>query len=397
MGGIAGVIRSGFAAVLLHRMRSAAIVLCVVGLLLPFTAGSAVSEGLLDQAAAAARLGPDIVVTGVRYGRPVPLPAEAAARVAAVEGVLEVTPRILGHLSMGAAGESVVVVGIPAAALPPDVRCVEGQLFEEGGAQDLVFGARLARRLALEPGMLLPPLGPNRGGQRVSRVVGLFRSDLPAWEANVALCSLETARALFDERGTATQLLVRCREGYVDAVRSALRRIPTLEAAGAEAPLSPRVTTRAEAEALLATGASFGAGVFSLHFVLLFAAAVPLLVVATGAGLRERRRETGVLKMLGWGTDEVLLRGFTESLVLALVGASLSVLLAALWLGPLGARGIAAVLLPGADADPGFAVPWRLAPGPVLAAAALSLLLVLLGTLPSNWRAAAAEPMESMR
>ncbi len=101
--------------------------------------------------------------------------------------------------------------------------------------------------------------------------------------------------------------------------------------------------------------------------------------------------------MLGWGTDEVLIRGFVESLVLAALGASLAVLLAALWLGPLGARGIAAVLLPGAEADPGFAVPWRLAPGPVLAAAAVSLLLVLTGTLPSSWRAAAAEPMESMR
>jgi hypothetical protein len=38
-----------------------------------------------------------------------------------------------------------------------------------------------------------------------------------------------------------------------------------------------------------------------------------------------------------------------------------------------------------------------MAPGPVAAAAALSLALVLVGTLPSNWRAASAEPMEAMR
>ncbi len=55
------------------------------------------------------------------------------------------------------------------------------------------------------------------------------------------------------------------------------------------------------------------------------------------------------------------------------------------------------MLLPGADADPGFAVPWRMTPGPVAAASALALVLILVGTIPSNWRAAAAEPMESMR
>jgi ABC-type antimicrobial peptide transport system permease subunit len=148
---------------------------------------------------------------------------------------------------------------------------------------------------------------------------------------------------------------------------------------------------------VLARGEAFGAGVFALHFVLLCAAAIPVLVVASGAGLRERRREVGVLKMLGWGTDEVLLRGFVESLALAGAAAALSILLSALWLGPLGGRGIAAVLLPGADFVPDFGVPWRLAAGPTLVATALSAALVLVGTLPSNWRAASAEPMEAMR
>ncbi|MCK6480847.1 MAG: ABC transporter permease [Planctomycetes bacterium] len=397
MEGIGAVVRSGFGAVLLHPARSAAVVLCVTALLLPFTAGAAVSEGLADQAADAARLGPDLLVTGIRYGRPAPIPLAAVERVRALEGVASATPRIVAHLTLGAAEEPAVVVGLPAGAIPPDVRCVEGRLFAAEGGQELVIGSRLAARLALEPGALLPPFFSNREGQRVSKVVGVFRSGLPIWESHVMLCSLETAQALFDERGTANQILVDCRDGYEEPVRRAIRRLGTLGPPGEEAPLAPRVVSREEGGAVLASGAAFGAGVFSLHFVLLFAAAVPLLVVATGAGLRERRRETGVLKMLGWGTDEVLIRGFVESLVLAALGASLAVLLAALWLGPLGARGIAAVLLPGADADPGFAVPWRLAPGPVLAAAAVSLLLVLTGTLPSSWRAAAAEPMESMR
>jgi hypothetical protein len=397
MGAFPAIVRSGFAAVVLHPLRSGAAVAAVVSILVPFTAGLAISEGLGDQAAEAARSGADLVVTGVRYGRPAPLPASAAEVLRAVPGVASVRERIVGAIELGAAREDAVLVGLDAGALPPGTACVEGRLFRPGAGNELVVGSRLARRLGLSPGARIPPFYRNRGGERVSEVVGVFRSGLVPWEANVVLCSLDTARAVFDEGETSTQLLVDCRPGYADAVRAAVRRIPTLAAPGSAEPLAPRVLSRAELEATLAGGAARSEGVFALHFVLLLAAAIPLLVVATGAGLRERRRETGILKMLGWGTDDVLLRATTESLVLAAIGASLSILLAALWLGPGGARGIAAVLLPGADADPGFGVPWRLTPGPVAAASALALALILVGTIPSNWRAAAAEPMEAMR
>jgi ABC-type lipoprotein release transport system permease subunit len=397
LSGAAAIARSGLAAVALHPLRSGATIACVVAMLVPFVAGLAVSRGLSDEAALAARCGADLVVTGVRYGRPAPLPLAAAEALAALPEVVSVRPRIVGAIQLGAAREDAVLVGVDAESLPPDVRAVEGRLFERGAKNELVVGSRLAQRLGLSPGARIPPFYSNRDGERVSTVVGVFAADLPLWEANLVFASLETAQTVFDERGTATQFLVTCREGYADAVAEKVVRLGSLAAPGSNDPLTPRVRSRADAEAVLARGAASGEGIFALHFVLLFAAAVPLLVVTSGAGLAERRREVGVLKMLGWGTDDVLLRGFVESVVLGVTGAAASVLLAALWLGPLGGRGIAAVLLPGADADPGFGVPWRLTPGPVAIASALALALVLAGTLHSNWRAATAEPMEAMR
>lgn len=397
MGSFPAVARSGLQSVLLHPLRSAATVACVAALLLPLVAGLAIHEGLREQAADAARLGADLVVTGIRFGRPAPLPEGAGALLASFPGVVSVRPRIVGAVELGAARERAVLVGIDPGDVPPDLRAVEGRLFRPGGGNEVVLGSRLAGRLGLAPGDRIPPFYRNREGVRVTEVVGVFRSDLPMWEANVVLASLETAQAVFDERGSVTQFLVDCREGYADAVRTAIGRIPTLGAPGSPDPLPPRVLSRDALGGLLADAAGFGAGVFALHFVLLLAAGVLVVMVVSGAGLRERRRETGVLKMLGWGTDAVLLRTGVESLALALAGASVAVLGAALWLGPLGARGLAAVFLPGAEADPGFAVPWRIAPGPVVAATALSLALVLVGTIPANWRAAAAEPMEAMR
>jgi ABC-type lipoprotein release transport system permease subunit len=396
MGALLAIARSALAAAILHRARSVATIACIVALLTPFVAGLAVAQGLLDEARVAADANADLVVSGLRFGRPAPMPIAAADALRALEGVLAVRPRIVGPIVLGARGESAVLVGLERDALPPDVNCVAGRLFDAEARNEMVVGSRLAQRLALAPGSRIPPFYVNREGERTSTVVGVFRSDLPPWEANVVLASLATAQAYFDERGTANQFLVTCREGYADEVRQAISRMPTL-APGAADPLPPRVVSRAALRATLTDFASFGGGVFALHHVLLFAAAIPLLLVTSGAGLAERRRETGILKMLGWGTDDVLLRSSVESVVLAGLGGATSILLATLWLGPLAGRGIAAVFFPGADASPGFAVPWRLTPGPVLLGLGLALVLVLVGTLHSSWRAAIAEPMEAMR
>ena len=110
-----------------------------------------------------------------------------------------------------------------------------------------------------------------------------------------------------------------------------------------------------------------------------------------------RRREIGILKATGWQTDEILLRSTVESFVLALAGISLSIVLAFVWLKWLNAYGIAAIFLTGVDAAPGFHVPSRLLPVPVLLAALIGLVVVLSGTLYSSWRAATTPPSEAMR
>ena len=122
-----------------------------------------------------------------------------------------------------------------------------------------------------------------------------------------------------------------------------------------------------------------------------------MLTVTSGFGLSERRREVGILKAVGWQTDEVLLRGATESLALALMGACTSLLLAWAWLRVFNGWGVAGLFLAGVDAAPDAPVPFRLAPVPTLLALVLALTVVLTGTLYSAWRAATAAPREAMR
>src|SRR5262249_35747364 len=122
-----------------------------------------------------------------------------------------------------------------------------------------------------------------------------------------------------------------------------------------------------------------------------------VLLVTSGVGLAERRREVGILKATGWQTDEVMLRGVTESFALGLAAAALALPLAWLWLRPLNGYAIARLFLPRAGAAPDFPVRFPLAPVPALLAFGLSLVIVLSGTLYSTWRAAVVTPAEAMR
>lgn len=384
---------TGVDAALRHPLRSAATVACVVALLVPWLAGVGVSRGLLDQAEEALRFGADLYVTGVRFGRPAPVPLDAIKPVRELPGVVSVHPRIVGEVVLG--GRSAVLVGVPRERLPETARCVDGRLFDPAARGELVAGTQIARRLGLRVGTVLPPFYRNDEGERLSTIVGILRPDLPVWQANLLLASFDTAAYVFAQKGHATSLLVECRPGYAEGVRAAILRIPDLF--GPRSDVRPSVTAREDLRSLVGRGVYHKEGVFDLHFLLAFAVGIPLVMVTSGAGLAERRRETGLLKACGWHTDEVLLRGVVESVVLAALASSLAILLAWAWLGPLDGYGVAGIFLPGADAGAAFDLPFRLAPAPALLACALAFTLVLTGTVYSTWRAATAPPSEAMR
>jgi ABC-type lipoprotein release transport system permease subunit len=385
------IAHTGLVSLLQYPLRSAATVGCVLAVLFPYVAGLGLSHGIREQAEEAARSGADLYVTGRQFGREGPVPLALAGEVKKIDGVTAVVPRIVARVVLGKEREEAVLVGLPPDHFPAGVTCVEGALPRTGSLNELVMGTELARRLGLRVGSLIPPFYHNPRGDRLSKVVGLFQADAPVWQANLILTTFETAETICDREGLATDLLVWCRPGYQDAVRAELLR-PRPEG------LPPlQVTTREDLEALLPRGVWRREGIFNLHFVVAFAVGILTILVTSGFGTSERRREVGILKATGWQTDEILLRGLVESVLLSLAGAALAVVLAFVWLRLFNGYWLAGVFLAGVDVRPGFRVPFRLAPVPVLLAFLVAAVLVLSGTLYSTWRAAVAPPREAMR
>jgi ABC-type lipoprotein release transport system permease subunit len=391
------IAQTGLAAVLLHPLRSTATVACLVVVILPYVTGLALSQGLQAEAEASVRFGADLYVTGDQFGRDVPVRLSAIKQIQEIEGVHDVTPRIVGAIALGSVREPAVLVGLPADRFPAALAQVEGRFPAAGAANELLVGTELAQRLHLKVGSAIPPFYRNDQGEKVSSVVGVFRADVSLWQSRLVLTSYDTAAAIFNQHGLATDLLVNCRPGYQASVRARILRDVNLGPLDAPTSVRPRVTGRDDLAALLPAGLAHREGVFNLLWLLALVVASLVLAVTAGFGLSDRRREIGILKATGWQTDEVLLRGGIESLVLSLSAAAVSLLLAYVWLAWLNGYGIAAVFLAGTGAMPSFAIPYRLAPVPILLAFLIALALVMTGTLWSSWRAATVSPREAMR
>jgi ABC-type lipoprotein release transport system permease subunit len=388
---------TGLVAVLLHPLRSTATVATLVAVLTPYLAGLGLSNGIQQEAEASIREGADLYLSATEFGRTVPIPLAVVPDVRRVASVTEVVPRIVGQVVLGKNDEPAVVVGLPPEKFPEGVTCIVGRLPRSAPVNELVVGQQLARRLKLRVGSTIPPFYSNDQGVRNSEVVGIFRSDSSLWEANLILTPFDKAQAIFSQPGMATDLLVYCRPGYQSGVASRILTTVSLPSPGPGRHQSPRVILKDDMNAFIPQGLLHREGIFNLHFVLLFVVGILVVLVTSGIGLAEARREIAILKATGWQTDEVMVRGGVESLLLSVAGAAVSVLLAFVWLRWLNGYFIASVFLAGVDVAPVFRVPFALTPVPVLLALLVSFVVVMSGSLWSIWRAATAAPMAAMR
>lgn len=362
----------------------------VIAGLLPYLVGLGISAGVRDATDAAVRNGADLYVSGEELGRPVPVTVGLADEIGTTPGVERAVPRIVGRIHLGTEGVNAVVVGLPVGQFPAGADLVEGRLCSGGPRIELVVGSDLARRLNLKVGSLLPPFYHSREGERVSEVVGIFRSDVAPWQARLMVTTLESAARIFDQPGGATDVAVYCHQGYAENVRAALsarrgdgRRF--------------RIVTRSDLLGLLPEGPRRREGVYTGLFVVVFVIAILVILATAGSGLAERRREVGIMKTTGWQTDELLLRSLAESLVLAVIAGSVALVAAVVWLKGLNGYGIAGLFVPGVDIDPGYRIPFRLLPTPVVTAVLVAIAVVCTGSLYSTWRAATAPPAEAVR
>jgi ABC-type lipoprotein release transport system permease subunit len=348
------------------------------------------TESLRAEAERAHAAHPDIVVQQLVGGRPTTISASEAHALEDIPSVRAVTPRVWGYVFLPSLQGNVTIIGTPRGA---SAISVANGVLGEGrdlapGAHEMVAGAELAKFLGMLPGdeLGLPTATPQA---HALKLVGTFRSSLDLWTADVILCDEADARELLGiPAGEATDLAVTLanpQEARVVA-STVVERLPGARVL--ERDLLTRVYHLAYGRrAGLVLGASIPA-------------ILALLVLAwdraSGVGPDERK-EIAILKAVGWSTSEVLWAKLLEAVLVGAAATALGLLLGYAWIFWLGAPGLRPALV-------GWSVLYpRSALTPAVDfAQLLGITLAILGpfvllSIVPAWRAATADPLETMR
>ncbi len=363
--------------------RSLVVFFCLTGVLLPFVAAMAVSQGVREQATVSVAAGADLYVTRSQYGRNGPVALTEIERIQAIPGVVKVIPRIVGRTYLGE--ELAVVVGIDGAKQSSKISGTVSQL----NVDQLLIAESLARLLDLHPGdsyhfSLFPALPFT--------VAGFLEPDLSLWSASMVVIPFQAAAQIFKLPQMASELLVYCRPGTAEHVAEELSSI------GKPWDMTPplRVQSKTLVERYMQRGFGIQAGTFSMLYVTAFGLAIPALLILSGLGRGRRRQEIGIMKATGWQTLEIMEMIVFENILLALWASIMSLTLAMLWLKLGNGIGIAQLFISGSGLVPDFPIPSQFTPMPALFAFLFSLVLTLLGTMISTWRAAVTPPLTTM-
>jgi len=368
--------------------RSIVVLLCLTAVIFPFLTALSISEGIQFQSAISVEEGADFYISGDAAGTSVPLPVKDMDAFRSLQGVAEVVPRIVGRTYAGS--RVITVVGLPAGTMPPSVGIKDGKMIKKPG--DVLLGSAVAKQFDLRPGSEFRfPIKPRSAFQ----VTGIFSSECTIWSTGVIFMSLEDSAALFGMADQATDFLVYAEPGRSFVVDMQLQQAEKTRRFG---PLpNIRVQSKDLVRHYLYRGFNSRMGLYTAFYTVAFALAVPALLIASGFGWADRRREIGRLKVMGWQSMEILEMVAWENLLLSLMGACLAFLTSFIWVRILNGFFIAQFFISETGLLPDFTVPSRFLPLPLCFAFLLALILTMTGSLYNTWRCAVTEPAEAIR
>lgn len=365
-----------------HRTKTVVVGLCLIAILSPFITAIAISEGVRKQSLISVNAGADLYLTFDEFGRNSAISLKYLDEIKKIFGVTKAIPRIIGRGFFQ--NKLAIIVGIKKEDLPDSVSCISGRIFEN--PNEVVVGYELAKHFHLNLGDQFSMRCQQR---KVFTVVGIFSADSSIWGASMIFMPFNEAGALFGKLDVATDIQIHTLPGHNSEIATDLYDIFQNEAY--------RLQDKQMVELYVKKGFMLKEGIFSALYVVAFALGVPAILVASGFGLSERKKEIGIMKATGWQTLEVLELISLEQLLISFLGATIAIVLSMLWVRGFHGAFIAQFFIAEITMMPKFTLPARFLPLPCFLSFFFAFLLTMVGSVYSSWRASTASPVVSMQ
>jgi ABC-type lipoprotein release transport system permease subunit len=326
---------------------------------------------------------PDITVQQLAAGRQVSIPLAGREAVAAIFGVRRVDERIWGYYFDPGTAANYTVVGLPGLlpGIAPKswVPSEAAQLFSPGRPGRVVISPGVREQLGLDGRRFFSLYRPDLSLASFE-VVADFSPETDLVTADLILMQLADARDLFAvPDDLVTDLLVTVGNPLeIDTVAEKIRELLP----------GVRVITRQQ---MLKTYEVVFGWRSGLGGICLLTALVTFVILAwdKASGLSaEEVREVGVLKVLGWQTNDIIFLRFCESAVVACTAFACGYLLAWLHLLLFDGGLFRPIFLGWSVLRPSFPLAPPLVLADLLVVLAISVLPYLCATAVPAWRAA---------
>lgn len=336
---------------------------------------------------------PQITLQRFIAGKQSDVPLERVEALLDIEGISAVTPRVWGYYYFKPAGVNFSIVGIDA---------YEEQYSETLSKLTQRFDMKLLEK---ENGMIIGEgvkkildenyyseffnfITSEGKWQRVN-IAGVFHSDLALESNDLILLPKKLAYAIFgmDER-KATDIIVKVAN---------VKEIPTIVQKINERYPDMRAITQDDIRVSYQNIFDYKSGFFLALFIIC-AFAFFIIIYDKSSGLSsEEKKEIGILKAIGWSSDDILKEKFYESFTLSLSAFLLGVTGSLFYVYALQAPLLRNLFMGYSALKPSFDLPFSLDVSMLILLFLLSVPIYIAATLIPAWRASTLDADEVMR
>ncbi len=352
-----------------------------------------ISESIKHELMSTLKTLPSITVQRFIAGKQTDVPLVRQEALLAIEGVSAVTPRVWGYYYFKPAGVNFSVVGIDAyeEQYSPTLERITQQynfnvLKEQKG---MIVGSGVKK--ILEENYyndFFHFIAPNGTWQKVA-IAGVFHSDLNLETNDLIILPKSLAYAIFGmDTRVATDMVIRVAN---------TKEVATIARKITEIYPDMRAITQEDIRISYQNIFDYKSGFFlALFSVCAFAFFIIIFDQSSGLHAHERK-EIGILKALGWSSDDILQEKFYESCILSFGAFLVGVCGALFFVYGLNAPLLRSIFMGYSALKPSFVLPFHVDSAMMILLFLLSVPLYIAATLIPAWRISTLDTDEVMR